>query len=352
MMKNILSKITAVIIASVSFASCTDVDICTSELHPHYATVELNYKWNNVQMEDSMVVVAYRLMSDWCCAYMTTPDGAAGHYLNNRPDTVFENIVGEELFTVKSGELRFLTYNYDANNNGFDYVNAFSDSAICNRNISLEYKEYKLSDAIIKENAIENFKSLNSSNSKYVLNGDIIEPIYTQYTDIMDIESGANVVEFAPKSILNNYEFKFDIYAKDVTINNVVAEITGIPYKYNLVEEKPYTDKLLKVLFGVKSYGSSAFRGNAIVTGIMRSASAVNYSGTGVLQLAIDVTDAEGNDKVYNLLMNLYNYMPGHERLLYGNDFLFDIDAPIIISNEGVDVSAASSNGTMWRYVK
>ena len=344
-MNKILRNIAFAVVASLSFAACTDVDLCTNEEHPHLAVVELGYDWNGVEANDSMIVLPYRCMSAWGCTYICTPDGTKGRYISNAPDSTVLN----DTLKVKAGELRFLTVSYDTNNQGFSYRNVLNSAAIKNGVITIQYKPYhlkssKLLDAYGKD--IAEFGNMGYKN--YVLNGDMFNPIYSEYTDVKNISVGINSVEFAPKSVLTNFDFNFDISAQGVTVDNVVAHLSGIPYRYNLTNEKPAADSIAAVLFDVNSLGSSKYTGRAAVTGLLRASDSESLNGAGVLTLAISVTNAEGKTEVYKLSTNLYNYIPGLENLLYGSDREFDIDAPIVITNNGVDVSAVSSTGARW----
>ncbi len=345
-MRKIFNKIAVATIATISFAACTDVDICTSELHPHLATVEIDYNWNGVTMNDSMIVMPYRVVNEWSSVYMCTPDGRAGHYIANRPDSVLKNEAGDELFTVKAGEMRFLTFNYNPGSSAYYYGNALSSEAIVTNDVKLLYRSYEQSSSIIQQHYNASFIVEDTVITKFVLNGDLFPAVYSQYTNIVDIKSGANSIELAPENIFNNYEFNFDISARDVTVNKVLASLSGVPYCYNMTKQKPETNNLYNVVFNVSSNGASKYTGTATILGFLRSTGSIHYTGAGILQLAIYVTDAEGNDKLYNLSINLYKYVPGMEKLQYGVDASYDIDAPIVITNEGVELSDGEAS---WR---
>ncbi len=343
-MNKILRNIAFGIVASLSFAACTDVDLCTNEEHPHLGIVELGYDWNGVEAKDSMVVLPYRCMSAWGCAYICTPDGAKGHYINNAPDSTVLN----DTLKVKAGELRFLTVSYDANNLGFSYKNVFNAASMKYDTINLQYRPYKLNSALLQDAYGKGIAAFENMGYSYVLNGDMFNPIYSQYTDVMNISSGVNSIEFAPKSVLTNFDFNFDISAQGVTVDNIVAHLSGIPYRYNLTSEKPLADSTAAVLFDVNSSGASKYSGRAAVAGLLRAANSESINGAGILTLAISVTNGAGSTKVYKVATNLYNYIPGLEALLSGADRNFDIDAPIVITENGVDVSAESTTGARW----
>lgn len=343
-MNKVLKKIAFAVIASLSLAACTDVDICMSDEHPHLGIVELSYDWNGVEVNDSMVVMPYRITPNWSCVYICSPDGVRGHYISNSPDSVPTN----DTLKVKAGELRFLTFSYDTDNNGFTYKNALSDTAVNRNSVAVEYKSYKLSAPVIQEAFGAEVTALEKAGCSYVLNGNMFNHIYSQYTAVTEIKNGTNAVEFAPKSILNDYEFSFDISAQDVTVDKVIASLSGIPYRYNFTEERPDADSTATVLFDVTSAGTSKYTGKAVVTGLLRAANANSTSGAGILELAIWVTNASGSKKVYRISTNLYNYIPGLDNLLCGTNSKFNVDAPVVITNEGIDVSIASSNGALW----
>lgn len=346
-MRKNFNKIAIATIATLSFVACTEVDICTSELHPHLATVEMNYDWNGATMNDSMVVMPYRIVNQWSCVYMCTADGSAGQYIANRPDSVLTNEAGNELFTVKAGDMRFLTFSYNPGSIAYSYKNVQSSDAIIDNSVKLVYKGYSLTSPIMQQYYGNDFISADTVIKNYALNGDLFSPVYSQYTDVVNIKNGTNNIEFAPKNIFNNYEFNFDISAEGVTVNKVLASLSGVPYSYNFTKSEPETNVLCKVLFEVAAAGASKYTGTAIVPGFLRATSSLSYMGTGTMQLAIYVTDAEGSDKVYNMSINLYHYVPGIESLQYGKDCAYNIDAPIVITNEGVEFS--KEGAASWR---
>lgn len=343
-MNKILKNFAFAVIASLSLVACTEVDLCTSEEHPHLAVVELDYDWNGVQVDDSMIVMPYRITPDWSCVYICSPNGATGRYISNAPDSTVTN----DTLKVKAGELRFLTFNYDEDNKAFSYKNALSDTAINRNCVSVEYKTYKLSDPAMQQAYGSSITKFTNLGSNYVLNGDMFNHIYSQYTGITEIVAGVNSIEFAPKSILNNYEFNLHVSAQDVTVDKIVAHLSGVPCNYNLTYEKPEADSTAVVIFDVNHLGAAKYSGSAVITGLLRAEDAHSTSGAGILALAITVSDAAGNAKVYKVYTNLYNYIPGLGSLLHGTNREFDIDAPVIVTNDGVDVTVPSVTGAMW----
>lgn len=346
-MNKIFNKVVLFVVASFSCIACTEVDLCQNEEHPHMGVVEISYKWNSAKVDNNMVVMPYRIVNEWSCVYISSSDGATGHYISNNPDAALT----DNIFKVKAGELRFLSFSYDVENKGFSYMNALSHTAISRNSVAVEYKAYTLDNPIMKDAYGENISELVDSRFNYILNGNLFTPIYSHYTGVKDITTGVNFVEFSPKNILDNYQFNFNISAKDVTVDKVIAQLSGIPYRYNFTKESPEADSIATVLFDVNNVGASEYLGNAIITGLLRADNSKDLTGTGVLSLAIFVTDASGESKVYKVSTNLYNYIPGFDNLLYGSDREFHIDAPIVITNNGLNVSVASTTGAVWSKV-
>lgn len=72
------------------FACTTDVELCEDYVHPHYATVEYRFNWNQSDEErgDSMLVVASRVINLWKSSVRvsSTGDPSKGTYLWNAPE--------------------------------------------------------------------------------------------------------------------------------------------------------------------------------------------------------------------------------------------------------------------------
>jgi len=92
----------------VFFACTTDVDLCEEYHHPHYATVEYRFNWSpdDVGREDSMLVVASRVVNLWKSSVRvsSTGDPSRGAYLWNAPEIPEPEIPTDEIDEEPSDE--------------------------------------------------------------------------------------------------------------------------------------------------------------------------------------------------------------------------------------------------------
>lgn len=338
------------LLLAVAAVSCTEVDFCDVGVHPHVAKVDVEYNWENVsEPTDSMVVIAYRVVNQWTCGYMSTPytSGNTGRYIFNMLDTVEVAANGTAPLWVKCGDLRFLTYSYDKDNSAFRYSNYVKPLAITYNDLSVIYKPFDLGNALQGELATE-WKEINDY-TKYVPYNP--EQVYYNYTKIKKISVKDNIVEFAPKSILKNYEFSFNISAQDVNITRIVAEVSGIPSSFKFAKEITSDSQTYKTLFPVEKEGSQ-YKANISVLGINVNKNPYVVKGNGILQLAIHTTSANGVSKVYNVMMNLYNTLYAQIAAERGGadpkNVKLDIAAPIVVTSSGVELPADDSALDKW----
>lgn len=343
----IFSSVCVMLIASCN----TEVELCNDEVHPHLAKVEVVYDWSeageNFQRPDSMCVIAYRIIRSWGCAYQTTSYDAAtikekgsnkGYYLAdskpqnyddwaaNSPEYGPGSTTAEpgDAFLVKDGEYKFLTfafmnesplykYNYTTFNSMF--------SALKNKNLSVEYKTYsldKLKDGIKAKYGKEWYDF--NPYSQYVY--DDATPVYYYYTDELQNIAAANAtnsVVLRPAPLTQDIIFNFGISTIGVDSVKVLAEVSGIPYKMNLMTGKLSTSKTYKMLFPVENKSTTvegdtkqfAYTGKASVLGLVSGYDPASKTGAGILQLAVYAythnAAGEVKCKLYNVGTNLYN---------------------------------------------
>lgn len=338
------------LLLAVAAVSCTEVDFCEVGVHPHVAKVDVEYNWENVsEPTDSMVVIAYRVVNQWTCGYMSTPytSGNTGRYIFNMLDTVEVAANGTAPLWVKCGDLRFLTYSYDKDHSAFRYSYFVEPLAINNNALYVQYKPFKLGSELQGDLADE-WKEINDYGD-YVPHS--TDDIYCDYKKVQEISAKDNVVEFTPEGILKNYEFSFNISAQGVNITKIVAEVSGIPAFYFFAKEQTSTTKTYKTLFPVQKVGNQ-YKANISVLGINVSENSYTFKGNGILQLAIHTTSANGVSKVYNVMMNLYNTLYAQIAAERGGadpkNVKLDIAAPIVVTSSGVELPADDSALDKW----
>lgn len=371
-------KITiASFLAMLVMASCTEVDFCFDDEQPHYTEVQINFDWQNNTLVDSMYVVAYRVVNSWNCGYMYDVNSGSGSYKYNAytpgaaeeespaggesgTDNVTEGDAEPAMadataesspFYTKTGELRFLAISYTPDNNTFSYGNDFlGENAIRHSGIVVHYKTYDLSSPLLTY--ADGWKDLNPY-AKYIISSDEADKVYACYTEPMGISDGrVNTVDITPVDVCQDIEFRFDIAAEGVTIDKVVAEISGVSAGWLFSSEKPISGTTYKMLFPVKNNGSG-YSGNISVFGLSRGKT-WGQNGAGVLQLAIHATKSDGTAIVYNMWMNLYNTISAIGSPIYGSQdtVVLDINSPIKVTPNGVTFGHSTTEGDRWTQVK
>lgn len=335
MLKNKI-KIFAVSLLCISYTACTEVDICKDTIHPHIAQIETSYNWpSDIQVEDSMVLIPYRIVNDWRCGYILDSETGEGRPVFNIDaesfdiDTVKNN---PDLFFSKCGDMCFITYSHKPSDNGlWCYgLNAIEQAGISELNAM--YKHYSLSDFLSHEPLAEGWDEFNGD-TDYVLSN--AATIYYQTLKEYNVESGRiNTISFTPKSIMQDIEFRFNIETENVDIERVVAGVSGVSGKFNFFKGMPLVGQTYNTLFAVENDGASNYKGEISVLGLVRNNKAFALTGDGILQLSVHMKTGEK----YNLQMNLYNTISEYSREVIAarEKVILDIAAPIVIDANGV----------------
>ncbi len=340
-------------------ASCdTEVELCYDEVHPHLAKVEVVYDWEGDlgrhQRPDSMAIFAYRIIRSWECCYQTTSHdineikekgiNKGVYLLDSKPDnyedwakyfTPATGTVSEhdsdstemrlaDTFLLKEGEYRFLTFDFENNCPAHKYSYSSLQSmasAVKGNRLTVEYRTYNLNELKegIKDKYKKDWHDFNPY-SKYIHYE--ARPIFYYHTDEMhgiSKEKEVNNIVMRPSCVTQDIVFNFDIKAIKVDSLKVLAEISGIPEKMNIMTEELYTNRTYKMVFPVVNHATAtnddettmSYRGEISVMGLLANSAPQSITGPGILQLAIYTythNDAgEEKSKLYNVGINLYN---------------------------------------------
>ncbi|MBR5860196.1 MAG: hypothetical protein IKY71_02490 [Bacteroidaceae bacterium] len=385
------------------FVSCTtEVEICKDTDHQHLAEVELEYDFSSVAdgmeatVPDSMLVVAYRIIRSWKCTYIShvSGDDTGGRFIYNRPafELPVEPIPGEgeetegdtsetgdtespgtgdtekhalsERFLVRQGEYRFIAFNNVMNSEIFeDNMDSrwFTkpgtiDKVISEKEIKIYYRSYNLKNEHVNIYG----KDWTDFNPYTTYISGNAPPIYFHYTDVYSVnDKGLNKVNIELNNVSQNIELRFSIEREDVKINEIVAEISGIPCGMNLMTGVLDLTKTYKTLFnvnevseGVDSWsGVSEYAGNITVMGLAASNNIQLKTGPGIMQLAIyaSALDEYGREKpkVFHLGINLFNTINKYAPVISGfkNKVVLDIDNVLKIRRDEVLDNSDSDTG-------
>lgn len=317
-------------------AGCTSVDFCDDAQHPHSANVSVDYSWENVSVPtDSMVLIAYRPINDWKCAYMCSPLTAEGRYIFNKPEWLPAD---SEEFAVRTGELLFVTFNYSKD--AFKYNNV--------ENGKVAYMSVEQNTCALDKLPGNLTKGWNEYN-KYApyITGD--ESLVYSRIGLVGVPEDSYSLEIAPISLMKNVTVSVDIVNSGVEIEKVVGELSGICYSFNLVKGTCNTKKTAKMLFEMKKTSSDAtvYSADLQAMNVVANKSRNSYKGDGILQLAIHTLLPDGGKKVYMARINLINtlYNAGIQLSGIGGNCTI---SPIIALTVDKDNLTAPQNASMY----
>ena len=349
-----------VIVALLCMFSCTtEVDICKDSSHLHLAEVELVHDISNVpdadkvKLPDSMIVVAYRVVNSWKCTYMSpySEDYKPGRFIYNNPvveqdgDAAKRNAVskspaatetpGSEKFLVKRGDYRFLAFNNILNDVMFSHkaedhwfeTQVGLDSVMLHKEYVLHYKNYNLASE-----HVEKFNKVWDDYNRYsTYISSSHTPIISCYSDLYHIDDkGNNKVELNYNEVSQTIEIHVSIAHELIDIKDVIAEISGIPCGINLMTGELDISDTYKTLFrmeenknsdGGNSKNITSYVGSINVMGLVSNNSKEQYTGPGILQLAIHTFDNKLNgERIFHVGINLYNTINKYSRVIGGYD--------------------------------
>ena len=364
------------------FACTTEVDICMENSHQHLAEVDLSYDLSNFSEEeravlpDSMIVVAYRVVRSWKCSYMASvsEDESLGRYIYNKPyegveesgnavanrTSAAETLEGERLY-VKRGEYRFITFNNTLTDEMYENIptsgwfrtDGVIDSVIYNKEIDLYYRSYYLKSDLVEKYG----KSWIDFNpyTTYIARSN--SPVYFQYSGLYDLEdTKKNHVTLSFEKKTQDFEICFTVDRDSVIIDQIIAEISGIPRGMNLLTGKLDFSKTYKTLFEVHAeeptdtwVGKTKYSGNISVMGLVSSNSKELDTGPGIMQLAIYAhtlnKKGQKRSRIFHVGINMYNTMRQYGYVLAGSNekIVLEIENELTLKKTDMFVGGSSS---------
>lgn len=340
-------KYIAISLLCLLTVSCTEVDICESELHPHIAKINVDYNWEDGSaVEDSMVVLAYRVVNSWRSGFILDAATGMGRSLYDTDNLIYElDTVKNDnsSFYTKCGEICFTTFNNALNNENLSVPNVkTANPAAANANIGYK-KSYTIGNFSSIEPMAENWTSYNTYTANYV--SAMPEDIYYQTIKNRKIEAGnINYVEFHPRGVLQEIEINLNIKAEGVAVKNVAAEVSGISSNINIFNGTPFGGTY-KTLFELQK-NASLYTGTMKVLGLARNNSFTSLEGNGVIQVAVH-TD---NGHIYYAQMNMFNAINIYGDVITGGSdkVVLNIDAPLVATTNELKAENPEMFADKW----
>ena len=416
-------------------SACTDVDTCYEADHPHRTSVKFDFDWsaaNPNTKPDSMFVLANRVINHWKCAVAVSTTTLKGQYLFNAPENPYgvpEDNNGEgdnpsagegdnagdtpadgdntgdtpadgdntgatradgdeapveiqetDEFKLRTGEYKFLAFNLGSqelvNTEIMDFL-ADEDQQTKFQDVSIEYKTYDKNDPkFLATIPLTNWEDYNPYANFMI--SDMRPVLYDTTVVTPLLEKTVNKYTFKPKPVTQHVTINMQIQKKQngvkFRVDNVWAEMAGVPHKVNL--SQGYIDilKTFKMMFKfslVDDGGNSrddTFANTANVKcsaqinvpTIVSSSSASMVSGPGVMQVLIYTTTETGERKKFQGKINLYNSLKAAELYKYtgdrqhvvrnGVERTLNVNANLIITGSDI-LESPDNNGGIDRWI-
>ena len=269
---HILNKVystACLMLCYVVFFSCARVDLCESDNHTHLGGVSIVYDWQEIAdslRPDSMLLLVNRVMNNHHVGYVTGSESSVGgRYRFGKMYNNSEVGIYDESLWVSAGDYTVYAFNSDVDKKDtiyrFEYLNEYGDGQhlgeVSMDHIAIAYVGRELSEMRTKGYLYSADWHTVNPGFNYITTG--IAPIYYAINDRNDSTQvftfGVQVgkeskVTLTPKKMTQDITFSFPVYAeKQVVIDSVVAEISGIPHKMNFKSGELYIDTIYKMLF-------------------------------------------------------------------------------------------------------
>ncbi len=435
---NIL-RMAAAALSAMAMASCTvDVDLCSDPIHPHSAEVAYSFDFGGVEgAPDTMIVVANRVVNRRISAMNVSTATGSGRFIvgelpavpvapgqgdgegetpggdgeevtpgggEDTPDGGEATPGGEEEtpggegetpseggdapgseelseFRLPVGTYRFLTFNMDSTEYIYTDVEKFlagSDS-VAMGDLYIEYRSYPKNDPDLR-GTIPDWQDYNPY-AGYIQPD--LRPLFVA-TAGADLAHGQRrQCRFAPRLTSQLVDVYFDITKYEggtpFIVDSVVAEISGLPYRVNLVNGNLDIRRTNKMMFrmGLVDAGgnplpdtyaatSATCHASISVPGIVPGSSTDVNTGPGIMQVMIFMHSENPDDpseplhKMVQGKINLFNTLREARLTDYTDDMRFvrrtcdhgelDINAPLIIDGDAIQESPDNDGGLdAWR---
>ena len=295
-MKNLLS-----LLLCLFFTSCTQVELCYEEEHPHSAILHvlLDFGDNDACKPDNVQVIASRIVNTWRHTFiMPTTEQA----VSEKSETTSET----ESIRLKSGEYTFFFVGQNKN-----YEIEELDSYINNYNYSM--RDLALTVKNVSKKDIPELESVDwvdfNPGQPFISYKD---PIFKDQQHDVSLYTGkeANICATmlpVTQKITVNFKIKLE---GNLQVTKIMAELSGVVSRIELLNnalDKNRTGRIIFLPELKETQGNVlTYQGTFEALGLVGNKSQQNVTGPGIVQLAIYVT-AEGKNKIFHAGINLKN---------------------------------------------
>ena len=293
------SNIIYALLLGATLTACNEVDICESE-HPHKANAQFTFDLDKYEAEktDTMGVLAYRVVNQFkCLARVNSTD------LNMACSD--DKALAEDRKTLKisEGEYRFYTFPLDDKEIDYSELDDFIASKSADypiRNVGFTYRQYDINDPELKKKLTE-WLDYNPY-SKYIQPD--ASPILYDTTAVINVERDQHITQsFKPKSLSQNVDVVFHIDKKvnktPFIIDEVWAELSGIPVHINLLSRHLEISKTAKIMFPITLTAKNGDKTDSFENTTLTCKGNINVMGVVNVQRSKGETIEEAMYKTY-----------------------------------------------------
>ena len=366
--------------------SCTEVDVCTDEQHPHFSTVSYTFDWNDYvgQQPDSLYIIAYRVINMWKTSMIVDCQTQTGIYHYNAPSVQLADSSELLSFPIPEGEYRFMAFNQSSLELDYELIEQFSKSDDMSlSDFQMSYRTYRRSDTLLTK-PISEWTDYNAYSyfMQPSTNAICLDTIATT-------EMKSNIhrtINFRLHPVTQQIDIYFDVNKitkeNKFTVDSVYGEISGIPFTIDLFNGYIDIRRTCKMMFKCELQNSNGVslnkdtdtntrlrcHGTIAVPTIVQSNTSNVYTGPGIMQVIICcstenpdypiLSTKERRVKKFQGIINLYNTLEKAKLYKYSNDGqhvmknvakkelhiekVMDVDGKMVLENSddngGVDI--------------
>ena len=310
----------------VAFFSCTKVDVCRDKTHSHLGKISLVYEWSNIadslRRPDSMLVLVSQVVNSHRIGYTDAVDLEGGRY---RFGKMSDDIV-DGVLMASAGDYSVYAFNNDVDAKDtmlfrFDNLEAYGDGVVGIQDLTMSYVGYKLGE-------IDSYgKEWVSINPGFDYISTDVKPIYLATINsktsakehTFSVHEGSETrIHVYPRKITQDITFSIPVYVECVdednfvSVDEVIAEVSGIPYKVKPYSGELNVDTICKLLFkmeldsvGVctigdesKTFSKYDCKSTISVTGLLANKNNEGCVGAGILQLCLYTRNINDGDTI------------------------------------------------------
>ena len=295
----------------VAFFSCTKVDVCRDRTHSHLGKISLVYKWSNIPdslQPASMLVLVNQVVNSHRIGYVTNATNSEGgdYRFGKMSDDIDDTVL-----RASAGDYSVYAFNNEGAMFRFDNLEAYGDGVVGIQDLTMSYVGYKLGQ-------IDPYgKEWVSINPGFDYISTDVDPIYFATNNsstsakghTFSVHEGSDTTIYVyPRKISQDITFSIPVYVERVdedncvSVDSVIAEVSGIPYKVKPYSGELNVDKICKLLFKMdtvsvgeectigdelKTFLKYDYKSTISVTGLLANKNDEGRVGAGILQLCL-----------------------------------------------------------------